>query len=214
MNAEPSKPLLKRLLHRVFPPAIDFYALMNEQAAGVVAACEDLVEFMEFPSPEIARRLLDQEHKSDDIKVRNLQLLSDAFSTPIDREDLYRAIMSLDEVVNYCKTTIKEMDVLGVTPGKHELDMAMRLKEGVQAIRDGFGRLPKLLSEATEQCRVARKAERAVERCYRQALSELFQGTDYINMFKRREVYRHLSNTADRMATCAGILNDIAVKMG
>ena len=214
MSAEPPPSLLRRLLHRVFPPAIDFHALMNEQAAGVVAACEDLVQFMEFPSPEIARRLLDQEHQSDDLKVRNLQALSDAFSTPIDREDIYRAIMSLDEVVNYCKTTIKEMDVLGVTPGKHELDMAMRLKEGAQAVRDGFARLPKFVPEAAEDCRIARKAERAVERCYRQALSELFQGTDYINMFKRREVYRHLSNTADRMAAAAGVLNDIAVKMG
>ena len=55
--------------------------------------------------------------------------------------------------------------------------------------------------------------ERLVERAYRQALAELFQGDDYINMFKRREIYRHLSNTADRMAACADTLRDITVKM-
>ena len=63
---------------------------------------------------------------------------------------------------------------------------------------------------ATTCCTGTRKAERA----YRLALAELFQGTGYINMFKRREIYRHLSNTADRIATCADMLHDITVKMG
>ena len=47
----------------------------------------------------------------------------------------------------------------------------------------------------------------------RRALADLFQGDDYINMFKRREIYRHLSNAADRMANCANTLHDIVVKI-
>ena len=54
--------------------------------------------------------------------------------------------------------------------------------------------------------------ERQVEKIYRLALAELFQGTDYINMFKRREIYRHLSNAADRIAHCADTLQDMVVK--
>lgn len=204
----------KRLIDRFVPKAPDFYSLLNEQTAGVLTAAELLVEFMETGSAEAGARILEQEHKSDDIKVRNLQILSDSFSTPMDREDIYRAIIGLDEVVNYCKTTVKEMDVLAVTPGKHELDMAMRIHDGAVALRDGYSKLPKALSVATTCCTSARKAERAVERAYRLALAELFQGTDYINMFKRREIYRHLSNTADRIAACADMLHDITVKMG
>jgi len=205
--------LLKRLVDRFVPAAPDFFSLLNEQTAGVLAAVDLLVEFMETGTAEAGARIMEQEHKSDDIKVRNLQTLSEAFSTPIDREDIYRAIIGLDEVVNYCKTTVKEMDVLAVTPGKHELDMAMRIREGAAALRDGYGRLPKEVADAAKYCTAARKAERAVERCYRLALAELFQGTDYINMFKRREIYRHLSNTADRIASCADMLHDIIVKM-
>ena len=58
-----------------------------------------------------------------------------------------------------------------------------------------------------------RTAERRVEKAYRRAIADLFQGDDYINMFKRREIYRHLSNAADRMANCANTLHDIVVKM-
>jgi hypothetical protein len=32
-------------------------------------------------------------------------------------------------------------------------------------------------------------------------------------MFKRREIYRHLDNAAERVAHCANTLHDIVVKM-
>jgi len=60
---------------------------------------------------------------------------------------------------------------------------------------------------------MARKAERKAEKSYRRAIAALFQGDDYITMFKRREIYRHLSNAADRMANCANTLHDIVVKI-
>lgn len=203
----------KRLIDRIVPPAPDFHGLLNEQVAGVMVAVELLVEFMEAGSPEVGALIMEQEHKSDDIKVRNLQILSDAFTTPMDREDIHRAIVGLDEIVNYCKATVKEMDVLSVRPDKHEVVMAMRIREGVSALREGYGHLPRDPVEVARCCIIARKTERLVERAYRQALAELFQGDDYINMFKRREIYRHLSNTADRMAACADTLRDITVKM-
>lgn len=212
MTAAPS--LFRRIFDRIIPRAPDFFSLINEQAEGVLRAVNLLVQFMESATPGAGQQIMEQEHKSDDLKVRNLQILSDAFSTPIDREDIYRAIIGLDEIVNYCKTTVKEVDVLSVQPGKSELDMAMRLQEGTAALRDGYRKLPADPAGAALCCTTARKAERAVERAYRQALAELFQGTDYINMFKRREIYRHLSNTADRIAACADMLHDITVKMG
>lgn len=40
-----------------------------------------------------------------------------------------------------------------------------------------------------------------------------FQGEDYITMFKRREIYRHLSNSAHRMAHCANTLHHLVAKI-
>ena len=204
---------LQRIATQVFPKTPDFFALFDEQIAGVAQATELLLEFTETGAAEVAARIRDYEHLADDVKVRNLQILSEAFSTPIDREDIYRAIIGLDEVVNYCKATVNEMDVLGVAPGKYELDMAMRLRDGALALQAGFGKLTTQPAAAAEDCGTARKTERRVEKIYRLALAELFQGTDFINMFKRREIYRHLSNAADRIAHCADTLQDIVVKM-
>lgn len=205
--------IFRRLYDRVFPRMPDFFTLLSEQCLQVAHTTGLLVEFMETAAPEIGQQIRQDEHEADRIKVRNLHTLNEAFSTPMDREDIYRAIVDLDDVVNYCKTTVSEMDVLGVPPDKHTLEMAMHLKMGMDALVIGYGKLGRLPYSAAEDADTARKAERKVEKAYRRALADLFQGEDYINMFKRREIYRHLSNAADRMANCANTLHDIVVKI-
>jgi uncharacterized protein Yka (UPF0111/DUF47 family) len=208
-----SPSIFRRLFERVFPKMPDFFALLSEQCVHVSHSAGLLVEFMETGDAQVGQLIRQDEHEADIIKVRNLHTLNEAFSTPIDREDIYRAIVDLDEVVNYCKTTVSEMDVLGVVPDKHCLEMAMHIKIGVDALASGYARLASQPAAAAQDADAARKAERKVEKGYRRALADLFQGDDYINMFKRREIYRHLSNAADRMANCANTLHDIVVKM-
>lgn len=210
---KPSPSLLRRLLDRVFPKTPDFFAMLSDQCRQVSHTTGLLVDFMETGNPEIGSQIRRNEHEADRVKVHNLHALNEAFSTPIDREDLYRAIMDLDEIVNYCKTTVSEMEVLGLTPDKHCLEMAMHIKLGSDALAQGYAKLAHQPQEAAADADNARKAERRVEKNYRHALADLFQGDDYIHMFKRREIYRHLSNAADRMAHCANTLHDIVVKM-
>lgn len=212
-DESPSPSIFRRLFDRVFPKMPDFFTLLTDQCQQVARTAGLLVEFMESGDPATGQMIRRDEHEADKIKVHNLHTLNEAFSTPIDREDLYRAIIDLDEVVNYCKTTVSEMDVLGLTPDKHCLEMAMHIKLGSDALALGFSRLAKTPREAAADADAARKAERKVEKAYRRAIAELFQGDDYIHMFKRREIYRHLSNAADRMANCANTLHDIVVKM-
>ena len=213
MSTAATPSLFRRLFDRIFPKMPDFFHLLTEQCGHVAHTTGLLVEYMESNDPEVGVLIRQDEHEADRIKVRNLHTLNEAFSTPIDREDLYRAIMDLDEVVNYCKSTVSEMSVLGLAPDKPCLEMAMHIKLGTDALYIGYGKLAHAPQTAAMDADTARKAERKVEKAYRRAIAELFQGDDYIHMFKRREIYRHLSNAADRMANCANTLHDIIVKM-
>lgn len=213
MSDEKRQSIVSRLFERVFPKMPDFFSLLAEQCQNVAQTAGRLVEFMESGDPAVGQSIRQDEHDADHIKIRNLHTLNEAFSTPIDREDIYRAIVDLDEIVNYCKSTVSEMEVLGLTPDKHCLEMAMHIKLGTDALVQGYSRLAKDPQAAAADADTARKAERRVEKNYRRAISELFVGDDYIHMFKRREIYRHLSNAADRMANCANTLHDIVVKM-
>ena len=215
MNRMPdaSKTLLARILDRVFPKVPDFFHMLTEQTIMVAKTVNLLVEYMEHGDPKIAERLKQDVHEADLIKMRNLHELNDAFSTPIDREDIYRAIIALDEIVMYCKTTVHEMDVLGVTPDAFMRDISHCIKEGVDALAEGYAKLGTTPATAALNADAARKAERHAEKLYRVALPILFEGSDYINMFKRREIYRHLTNAAENMALCANRLHDIVVKI-
>ncbi|HDI00576.1 MAG TPA: DUF47 family protein, partial [Firmicutes bacterium] len=70
---------------------------------------------------------------------------------------------------------------------------------------------------ALDHARRAKAVENQVERLYRQALADLFSGPKdvehLIEVLKLREIYRHLSNCADRGDEAANVISDIVVKM-
>ena len=191
----------------------DFFGMLTEQTVKVTHTVDMLVAYMEQGDAKIADALKQDVHEADLIKARNLHELNDAFSTPIDREDIYRAIMALDDIVLYCKTTVHEMDMLGVAPDQFMRDISHSLKEGVDALASGFAKLGTTPAAAALDANDARHADRHAEKLYRAALPNVFAGTDYINMFKRREIYRHLTSAAHHMAQCANRLHDIVVKI-
>lgn len=204
---------LIRIFSRVFPSMPDFFGLLAAQALQVSQGVALLARLMESGDPEIGNEIRREEHEADKTKVRNFQILNESFATPVDREDIHRAIVNLDEILNYCKTTVYEMYEFGLSPDEPLIEMASILSEGCEALARAFAALKTDPRQAAELGQIARKAERRVERVYRAALAELFKGTDYNEMFRRREVYRHVSNAADRIAACSNTLEDIVVKI-
>lgn len=227
-----SDSVVTKLVDRVFPRMPDFYGLMNDQCDALVEAMEAFVEYMGDGDPEKAKNIRVIEKRGDELKTRNMDILNRAFATPMDREDIYRAIIAVDMGLNYAKTTTRELEALGLSPDKFMLEMAVEYKHAARALQQGFRKLTTNPAQAEEDARAAGKAERNTEKIYRRALAELFnvdemvkkldageQGSKaqamltVVEMFKRREIYRHLSNGADRLAWAADRLHDIVVKI-
>ena len=93
-----------------------------------------------------------------------MDVLNKAFSTPMDREELYRAISSIDHIINYAKTTVREMEVLGVAPDAVTQEFAERLLEGALAVQQGYRLLETDPAAAEASAAAARKAERNCEK--------------------------------------------------
>ncbi|MCB1763032.1 MAG: DUF47 family protein [Gammaproteobacteria bacterium] len=230
--SEKSASVVTRLVDRVFPRMPDFYSLMNEQCDVLVEAMDALVQYMEAGSEEKGAAVRQIEKRGDELKARNIDVLNKAFATPMDREDIYRAIVALDMGMNYAKTTVRELEAMSLTPDKYMLEMAVEYKNAAQSLHQGFGKLTENPAQAEEDARATRKCERNVEKIYRRALAELFDVDELVkkldaneagsrpeamlkvvDMFKHREIYRHLSNGADRLAWAADRLHDIIVKI-
>jgi uncharacterized protein len=238
-----------RLAARLFPHVPDFYALLVEQCAAAEESAGWLVSYMRTGDEQHANRVRELEHAGDRLKVRNLDVLHRAFSTPMDREDIFRAVTAIDTVLNYAKSTVREMTILRLPPDEHTLAMAELLEQGTQDLHAGFAALEKDPDRAELEAERVLKTERRTEKIYRAALAELFDAEHYaatltdahradaaalgvllghldpaqcsavansvafvVEILKRREVYRHMSNAADRVAMAGEVLHDIVVK--
>jgi uncharacterized protein Yka (UPF0111/DUF47 family) len=231
MSAQ-SNSVVSRLVDRVFPVMPDFYGLVNEQCDLAVNAITVFVEYMETADQDKASQVRELEKQGDALKTRNTDILNRAFATPIDREDLFRAITAIDHVINYAKTTVRELEIFELEPDPNTLEMAIQLKHGTQALQSGFKKLSQDPAAAEADAQAARKAERNMEKLYRRALAGLFNEENcmrtleaqadrieistmkcILNVLKQREIYRHLSNAGDRVARAGGVLHDIVVKI-
>jgi uncharacterized protein Yka (UPF0111/DUF47 family) len=249
MASETSESLVARLAARIIPHSPDFYALLDEQCEALVEGAESLVAYMRTGDEQHATRVRELEHAGDRLKSRNLDILHRTFSTPMDRDDVFRAVTAIDTVLNYAKSTVREMSILALPPDEHTLAMAVLLHEGTLSLRSGFAALEKDPDRAGLEADRARKTERRTEKVYRAALAQLFDAGHYastlteahradaaslgvlleplgpaqsaavstgvafvLEILKRREIYRHMSNAADRVAMAGEVLHDIVVK--
>lgn len=197
---------------RFFQRKVDFYKLLHDQARKVEKGMNALLIYMRDPSMVNGRAVLRLEEEADDVRANIAQEINNAFVTPIDREDIHALSRSVDDIVDYAKTTVEEMMAFGVKPNDHMLLMAEGLCEASSAICKAIDCLAKKPDKASEFVIYTKKRENYVEHCYREALVELFKTKNVVTILKVREIYRHLSNAADREDEAADIIGNILVK--
>ncbi len=164
-----------------------------------------------------ARRVEQIEKEADELRRILIDDLNRAFVTPIDREDLFALSRTIDDVLDYAYSTVDEVQLFQLEPTDLMRKMVTILREAAEELHLGVLQLRERPQVALQHATRAKKLENRAEGLYREALAELFQQPktldDVMLMLKRREVYRHLSNAADRGDEAANIISDIVVKM-
>lgn len=78
------------------------------------------------------------------------------------------------------------MEVLGVEPVTHRLELARLLCQGAKALLAGFEKVKTNPSEAEHEDTAVRKTERQAEKVYRKAIAELFNPEHYAQKLTMR----------------------------
>ena len=190
----------------------NFYDLLNQQARKVEEGMKGFVVYMKDPHPLNGATVLRIEEEADDNRKNLVDELNRSFITPIDREDIFALSRSVDDIIDYAKSTVEEMMAFEVKPNRHLLLMAQGLCEAATAITEAISLLSSDQERAMELVVYAKKRENYVEHCYREALVDLFKGKNVVTILKIREIYRHMSNAADRGDEAANIVGNILVK--
>jgi predicted phosphate transport protein (TIGR00153 family) len=205
-------------LRDIFKPKPDkFLQLLVEQAALTVSGLELLTLYVRKRDSEIAKKIAAKEKEEDEVRRILIEELMHTFVTPLDREDIFALSREIDDILDYANTTVDEMEILDVSPTAYMAHMASLLKDAAIEIKMGVERLQdKHLTVASTHAQRAKSLENQVETLYRESLASLFKETKsvkhVINMLKVREIYRHMSNAADRGDSAANIILDIIMK--
>jgi uncharacterized protein Yka (UPF0111/DUF47 family) len=157
------------------------------------------------------------EEDADEVRRILISELNRTFVTPMDREDISALSRAIDDIMDYAWSTVQEMELLHVSPTPHLQRMVSLLHEAAREVHLAMLRIKDHPEVASEHAQRAKALENRVEHVYREALADLFDGPAgpkrVIVILKMREVYRHLSNAADRGDAAANIISDIVVKM-
>jgi uncharacterized protein Yka (UPF0111/DUF47 family) len=233
MTSSPSQsqPWWRRLWQQVVPAVPDFQGMLEAQADNLCVTLNALSDYLSSGDEIDADKVNDLVEQGHALRDNTLHQLYSSFITPIDREDIYTLAMAIDHILDYIKNTVREVELLQVEASARIRSMAEQLAQGAASLALGLAKLRAGQGEEVAVCVKTREAERRVEDLYREALEGMFQGEEYrqltegpevpdvracldfvVTRIKRREVYRHLSNAADRLAHAGEALRDISVK--
>ncbi len=206
-------------LRNIFKPKPNkFLQLLTEQTALMVKGLELLKIYMERHDSAVAKQIAQTEKEADEVRRILIEELMRTFITPFDREDIFSLSREIDDVLDYANTTVDEMEILEVSPTPFMermasllYDAACEIKLSIERVQDNH------LTVASDHAQRAKALENRVEHVYREALADLFRGPKNVKhimtMLKVREIYRHLSNAADREDMAANVIADVVMKI-
>ncbi len=194
-----------------------FIKMIRDQAALTLEGMDALKIYMAGSDSAAANLLITKEKEADEARRILIDELNQTFVTPFDREDIFTLSRTIDDVIDYAYSTVNEMEILKVEPTPYSLRMAALLRDAAYELLLAMDCLEEHPRVANEHAQRAKALENRVEAVYREALADLFSEVEdvaqVVKMLKMREVYRHLSNAADRGDEAANVLADIVVKI-
>ena len=193
-----------------------FLRLIHDQAALTLEGLDALKTYLGNQSRDASALVETKEKEADETRRILIDELNKTFITPFDREDIFALSRTIDDILDYAYSTVSEMEILKVESTPYMQRMASLLRDAAYELSLAVNTLEEHPAVSNDHAQRAKALENRVEGVYREALADLFSSVDdlahVVQVLKLREVYRHLSNAADRGDEAANVVADIVVK--
>jgi uncharacterized protein len=206
-------------MFRLGPSHTSFYDLFDRSAEVLVKGAERLHTFLgEYENPERhADEIHRYEHEADEVTHQGLELLHQSFVTPLERNEIWRLIESLDDVMDFIDNAACRMvlhDIREVLPEAKEL--ARVLVGAVHIVRAAVANLRTVRSNVAEvrrHCREVRRLETEGDRINHDALARMFKSDfDPFAVLKWKEIIGAIETAIDRCQDVANVVEGIAIE--
>src|SRR5262245_13248278 len=162
---------------------------------------------------EIAERMKAAEHAGDQATHAIMHQLNQSFVTPIDREDISRLALTLDDVMDHMEAAV---DLVALYhPDRLPRELADQVEVLVRAAELTADVMPRLrtMQNLSDYWIEINRLENQADQVYRRLLAMLFSGEyDALTVLKLKEVVDELEAAADAFEHVAHTIETIAVK--
>jgi uncharacterized protein Yka (UPF0111/DUF47 family) len=210
---------LQDVVRWLVPREHHFYGLLEAQAKVAHKGAVALRRFHEGDSAAQVREAVQAvEHEGDRIAREMEDALARTFVTPIDREDLQKLSVELDDILDLANGAIRVAVLNGVERPTRAMGELMVLLTRCTEILEKT--IPNLRRSAyatiTHDCRELRELEKKADTVFREAVSKLFHdaAVDAKQLLRERAVLDDLENAIDHCELVAKSLAHLAVKHG
>ncbi len=150
------------------------------------------------------------EHEGDAARAEVIRMMSSRVTTPLDREDLFRASRSIDDVLDNTRDFVREMTMWRADPGLLCATALVQIVASLDRLREAVASTDAV--GVRENCLAARKEASQVRRVYQEGLAEIFDRDLTMDTLRTRELLRRLDVIGLRLAEAADALLDGLIK--
>jgi uncharacterized protein len=207
----------QRLMPRqsVFFPAFERHAAIIVKAAVALRVMVADGERLKLRFEEV----MALEHEADSIAREVLIGLRTSFITPFDRDDIQSLITSMDDAVDQCKQTAKEITLFEVTTFEPQMGtMAGAIVECAELVQQAVSMLSDVSRNAAKLNEIGlqiTRIEGTADDTYDRGLELLYQrvkGGDAMEFIRGSEIYKHLEDTVDSLDDVADEIQGIVIE--
>ena len=210
---------MANLVNWLLPKEKKFFLMLRDQASNVVDGANEFKYLIDnynslsdIKRKELVKKIKDIESKGDNIVHNIIGSLDKTFITPIDKEDIHRLSMLLDDVIDFIYATSIRLTIFKISRiNDHIRKLSDIILETVKKIELGVIGVSKLKSMNRFYIDI-HTLENKADDIYHEALGDLFNKKDPIEIIKYREIYEYLENITDRCEDIANVIESIVVK--
>jgi len=190
--------------------------ILDDLAKKAVETSEAVVIlFDDLTNTEQAKKIHQLETEADVLTRDIFSELNRTFITPLDREDMQRIASKIDDVIDFMDGIAARVYSYKITSSPpYCKEMAVELVKATKEVEYMISKLRRIKDpkDMIQHCRNTSDIEHVVDDLYREAIRELFETDDAINIIKLKDIYETMETASDRCVDVSDVIEDIVLK--
>jgi predicted phosphate transport protein (TIGR00153 family) len=199
---------------RLLPTDDKFFDLFSEAAGNAADCARNLRELIDDDARSLSNdRVVESEHRGDELTKQILLRLDSTFVTPLDREDIHALAEELDDVVDDMLSVAARLRLTVQGPVipelKRQAELLVRMADEMVQLIDNL----QSMKGINPHLEAIDRLESEGDQVYREALGRLFDGVyDALDVLRWKDIVEAMELALNTIEDVSNVVESIVLK--